>query len=177
MVHYSSLILSFAVLTTAVPTSTSDSSIVHSDFSFSSWVDSLISDPTSALTPEQALEHFNASLTSRSNPLQKRVTCEQKGDQPALIGDVASCNQELIARGAAGQQCNVDSVMKSQCRRSFAQIVTVKGDPFAGPKTMNCNEIAKVVGLIMDSCTTKDGTVGGQMTFNDIAVYVQQPLI
>jgi hypothetical protein len=177
MVHYSSLIISLAAIAGAIPTGTSDKSIIYSDFSFSSWVDNLISDPSSALTPEQALDHFNAGLTSSTNHLHKRADCEQKGDQPALVGDAASCIQELAARGAAGQECNVDSVMKSQCRRSFAQIVTVKGDPFKGPKSANCNEIAKTAGMILDSCTRKDGTVSGQSSFDRIAVHVQQPLI
>lgn len=38
-----------------------DSTVVSSGFSFAEWVDQIITNPDKALTPEQAMEAFNAA--------------------------------------------------------------------------------------------------------------------
>ncbi|KAH7066274.1 hypothetical protein BKA63DRAFT_524092 [Paraphoma chrysanthemicola] len=178
MVQITSILLSLAAIATAIPAGSSDSSIVQSDFSISSWVDSLASDPSNALTPSEALEQYNAGV---GNPLSKRqefANCEQKGKSPAKAGDAVACINELAARGRAGENCNVNAPTISQCKIGQAQIVTVKGTPGKGPDSVNCNEIAKTAGLIMDRCFRADQTVTGQAIFaNAIAVHIQEPLI
>jgi hypothetical protein len=178
MVHYSSIALAFAAIATAIPAGTSDTDIIESNFSFANWVDTLIADPSTALSPDEALEQFHKEETNTG--LAKREdfrNCQQKGDQPALAQDVVSCINELADRGRAGQMCDVNSTSKSQCRRGFAQIVTVKANLQSGPTSMNCNDIARTAGLIMDRCTKNGNTVTGQAIINDIAVHVQEPLI
>jgi hypothetical protein len=178
MVHYSAIILAVAAVATAIPAGTSGADTIQSDFSFANWVDTIIADPSTALSPEQALEQFHKEETNAG--LAKRQdfrNCQQKGDQPALAQDAVSCINELADRGRAGQECDVNSTSKSQCRRGFAQIVTVKSNLQSGPKSMNCNDIARAAGAIMDHCTKNGNTVTGQSIINSIAVHIQEPLI
>jgi hypothetical protein len=178
MVHYSTIFLAFAAVATAIPAGTSNADIIQSTFSFASWVDTIIADPNTALSPEEALEQFHKEAIH--NGLAKRQefrNCAQIGDQPALARDAVSCINELADRGRAGQQCNVNATSKSQCRRQYAQIVTVKADNQSKVNTMNCNDIARAAGLIMDRCTRNGNTVAGQAAINTIAVHIQEPLI
>jgi hypothetical protein len=178
MVHYSTIFLAFAAVVTALPAGTSDADIIESNFSFANWVDTLIADPSTALSPEDALEQFHQEeIHTGLAKRQEFRNCVQAGDQPALARDAVSCINELADRGRAGQQCNVNSTSKSQCRRQFAQIVTVKADNQSKVNTMNCNDIARAAGLIMDRCTKNGNTVSGQAIINTIAVHIQEPLI
>jgi rRNA maturation protein Nop10 len=56
MVHYSTIFLVFAAVVTALPAGTSDADIIESNLSFANWVDTLIADPSTALSPEDAFE-------------------------------------------------------------------------------------------------------------------------
>ncbi|KAF1916504.1 hypothetical protein BDU57DRAFT_538803 [Ampelomyces quisqualis] len=177
MVHVTTLIFALAAVSTAVPTASSQKEIIQPGFSFATWTESRITDPTAARNVE-ALEKYRA--TQKRDTKRKRQTfssCEQKGDQPALVSDAVECVQELAGRGAEGQQCDVSSAAKSQCRRRFAQIVTVKAYLDRGPTSMNCNDIARAVALILDSCTRDGMTVTGESNIDSIAVHLQEPLI
>lgn len=55
-------LLALSALGAATPTPESD--IVHSDFSFAQWVEDIIADPDTALSPEQAIQAHNATLTA-----------------------------------------------------------------------------------------------------------------
>ncbi|KAF2029501.1 hypothetical protein EK21DRAFT_89742 [Setomelanomma holmii] len=181
MVQYTTILLSLTAIATAMPAGTSDPSIVVSDFSIANWVDSITTDPSTALTPEEVLEKFNGGI---GNPLSKRqefANCVNKSDdgEAANANDAIACINELAARGQAGQMCDVNSTQKSQCKKGRAQIVSVKGDPNKGPTSVNCNELARTAGVIMDHCFRADQTVTGQAIIpgGGIAVHIQVPLI
>ena len=70
------------------------------------------------------------------------------------------CINHLAARGAKGDKCNVNSFGSSQCRHATVDIGTVRGGN-TGPKSVNCNDIARTAGLTMDRCTRGDGTISG----------------
>ncbi|KAF1845383.1 uncharacterized protein K460DRAFT_366272 [Cucurbitaria berberidis CBS 394.84] len=161
----------------AAPVQEPEAAIVHSDFSFTAWVDSVIADPENALSPEEAVAAFNAGLST----LEKRQTfgnCQQLGDRPAQVPDAVWCINDLAARGRAGQNCDVNSSSRAQCTHNVAQIVTVRGRDDA-PSSVNCNDIARAGGLIMDRCTRGDNTVSGQAYIpqGGVAVHIQMPLI
>lgn len=78
--------LALAQWGTAAPAPAPEAEIVHSDFSFSKWVDTLISDPEHALTPEQALAAANATRHTRFTDKRQRVTdCIQHTTFPAGV--------------------------------------------------------------------------------------------
>lgn len=172
------VILALAAVSTAAPTSRVSEMNIQTDYSPATWADSIITSPITAWRIDDTQEEYGEKRNAHTQSKRQTFSsCKQKGDQPALVSDATECIQELAARGAQGQFCDVSSTAKSQCRRRFAQIVTVNPYPNMGPASMNCNDIAKAVTLIMDRCT-KDGlTVTGQSNINSIAVHLQEPLI
>jgi hypothetical protein len=58
--------LALAVLGTAVSSSSSKAPIAQSNFSFASWIDSVVADPSKILSPEEAVASFNNELASLS---------------------------------------------------------------------------------------------------------------
>jgi hypothetical protein len=52
-----------------------------------------------------------------------------------------------------------NSSSKSQCRRGFAHIVAVRADSQTVPMSVNDNDVAGAVGVVMDRCT-KGGNYG-----------------
>jgi hypothetical protein len=175
MVHILLFILALAVLFTAAPSGLVNKMNAQP---LATWADSVIDGPISTWRIDDAQQEYGK--TQNAHTQSKRQTfssCKQKGDQPALVSDATACIQELAARGAQGQFCDVSSTAKSQCRRRFAQIVTVNPYPNMGPASMHCNDIARAVTLILDRCTRDGLTVTGQSNINSIAIHLQEPLI
>lgn len=54
-----------AAVVAASPTPQADTEIVHSTFSWAEWVENLIANPDTALSPEQAMAAFNSSITGK----------------------------------------------------------------------------------------------------------------
>ncbi|KAF1944803.1 hypothetical protein EJ02DRAFT_509979 [Clathrospora elynae] len=167
--------LALAAMVAAVPAPDSEAPIVHSDFSFVEWVDTLIADPENALSPEEAIAAFTASSAS----LSKRQTfgnCQQLSQYPASIPDAVWCINNLAARGQAGQNCNVDGYGILQVKHGKAQIHTVKGGN-SPLKSVNCNGIARAGGMVMDRCTRGDNTVTGiaYVPQGGVSVIIQGP--
>ncbi|KAL1801380.1 hypothetical protein ACET3X_001722 [Alternaria dauci] len=172
--------LSLAALGTAIPSPSPDTSpYITSSFSWVSWVDSIIADPSTALSPEEALAAFNAGASAPEDLLTKRqafANCQQLTSSPPSVGDAVACINDLAGRGRAGQNCDVSSISGAvQCRIGSANIVTVRGGGSGGPTVVNCNDIARAGGIIMDRCTRGDNTVSGTAYIpqGGVAVHIQ----
>jgi hypothetical protein len=135
--------LSLAALGAAMPSPdsppTDTSPYIKSSFSWVDWVDSLIADPSTALSAEEALAAFEAGaedpedLTKR----QEFANCQQLTSSPPSVGDAVSCINDLAGRGKAGQNCDVSSIGGAvQCSIGSAHIVTVRGGTNA-PTSVN----------------------------------------
>jgi hypothetical protein len=96
MVNAASILILFTLTSLGAAVPAPEAEIVHSDFSFSEWVETLISDPDHALTPEQALEAAKASIEARS-PVDKRqsqVDCIQRTGHPAGVRLISASGVE-----------------------------------------------------------------------------------
>ncbi|ORY17263.1 hypothetical protein BCR34DRAFT_597053 [Clohesyomyces aquaticus] len=138
--------------------------MIHSTFSFAEWVETLISDPENALTPDEAVVAFGA--------VQKRQTfinCDIKS------GDGAWHN--LADRGRRNQYYDVTE-LHSHCTRYDAQVITVPINN-QGVRSVNCNDIGRTVGVIMNHCTRSNNRVGGQAVIpqGSVSLNLQVPLI
>ncbi|KAJ3957185.1 hypothetical protein N0V92_006260 [Colletotrichum tropicale] len=169
--------LALAALTTAAPTTQTDSVEV---FSFSKWVDGIIANPDGDnLTPEQAVEAWHASLNETSAAaenglLQKRYYCNTIPNTEAYVPDAVTCINELARKG--GQACQVDrsSVF---CVAGRAQITGVAGGG-ATTTSSSCNDVARGAGFVMDYCTRADNTVqGAEYAYGNgnLLVWIRKP--
>jgi hypothetical protein len=125
------------------PYHTPPAPLLSRSFTWSSWVDSLITDPSHALSPEEALAAFNNantdtdSNTSDAIKRQQLANCQQLSSRSPSTSDAVACINDLAARGKAGQKCNVDGYQaRVQCRLGSADVVTVRGRDDA-PKSVN----------------------------------------
>jgi hypothetical protein len=125
-----------AVLGYTVSFSSFEPPIVQSDFSFANWVDSVIADPSTALSPEEAVAAFDTKLVSPGKP-QTYDNCQQSSSYPASVDDAVWCINDLARRGHAGQICDVSNVSGLwQCARRSTVLVTVRG-PNYKPMSVN----------------------------------------
>ncbi|KAK3295363.1 uncharacterized protein B0H64DRAFT_417099 [Chaetomium fimeti] len=136
--------------------------VVTSDFSFAKWVDELIANPDTAMTPDQAVEAFNAARNntgstehSKRGDLTKRVSCNEKPGTEAPVSDAVACINYLASLGQQKCECQY---YKQFCKLGGAQLTGQSGTKTV---TVACNDIARAGGLIMDSCTRSDNTVQG----------------
>uniref|UniRef100_L2FKS5 Uncharacterized protein n=1 Tax=Colletotrichum fructicola (strain Nara gc5) TaxID=1213859 RepID=L2FKS5_COLFN len=142
--------LAMAAAVTAAPAASSETI-----FSFASWVEDIIANPDTALSPEQAV----AALPALS---------------PPPSGDAAACLNDLARKGSAGTNCVVAQSAIQMCRIGGAELVGTKAE--AGTYTVNCNDIARTGGLIFDTCYRADNTVKGSefcITNSNIQVNIQ----
>ncbi|KAL0947837.1 hypothetical protein HGRIS_013899 [Hohenbuehelia grisea] len=158
MVHFTfplvALALTVSVAATPAPTSATT-------FSFAQWVDDIITNPDTALTPVQAVEAANAAaVIASAGSLQKRAWCQDQF-KSAPANDAAACLDTLARLGSQGVQCTVpaDRSDIQMCRIGGAQVVSSKGP--AGEHSANCNDVARTGGLIFDSCWRAENTVKG----------------
>ncbi|KAK0672018.1 hypothetical protein QBC41DRAFT_353732 [Cercophora samala] len=152
-------VLALATSVAAAPAPTDNSSVT---FSFAQWIEDIIANPDTALTPAEAVAAANAAkVVATAGGLQKRAYCEELfGDAPAA--DAAACLDDLARKGAQGQQCVIgyDVFSIQMCRIGGAQI---RGSKSAREsQSANCNDVARTGGLIFDSCWRADGTVKGR---------------
>ncbi|KAJ5001183.1 hypothetical protein K4K48_001711 [Colletotrichum sp. SAR 10_66] len=158
------LALAVAVAVTAAPAPVSQTT-----FSFAEWVEDIIANPETALSPDDAVAAANAAeIVSSSGGLTKRAWCQAHfPDAPAA--DAAACLDDLARKGAQGIMCgSADNEYALQmCRIRGAQVVASKGANI-GPTSANCNDVARTGGLIFDSCWRADNTVkGSQACINE----------
>ncbi|CAI0649936.1 unnamed protein product [Colletotrichum noveboracense] len=161
--------LAMAAAVTAAPAPSSETT-----FSFASWVEDIIANPDTALSPEQAVAAANsASVVSSAGGLTKRAWCPaEMKDAPS--GDAAACLNDLARKGSAGTNCVVGQSAIQMCRIGGAELVGTKAE--AGTYTVNCNDIARTGGLIFDTCYRADNTVKGSelcITNSNIQVNIQ----
>ncbi|PVH96344.1 hypothetical protein DM02DRAFT_617327 [Periconia macrospinosa] len=157
--------VALSALSAAIPTPEAEpeTALIHTDFSFAKWVDSIIADPKHALTPEQALAAANASISSGG--LEKRQTfenCRQLGN-PAKVPEAVWCINYLASQGANGQNCPVTCTATAVCTWYQARIHTQgPSSPTCDTSYINCNQVARAAGVIMDNCWRADQTVAGR---------------
>lgn len=128
-------------------------------FSFEKWVDSIIANPDTALSPEQAIEAWaastNGTAVSEASQLSKR-SCVAMADQ-AYVPDAIVCINKLASLGSQACVANAVAFFWTHGR---AQVVGVAG-PVAMVST-TCQKVAQTAGKIMDQCTNGQFT-GGQL--------------
>ncbi|KAJ4411008.1 hypothetical protein N0V85_003882 [Neurospora sp. IMI 360204] len=156
---------------TAAP-AVSEAAEVTTRFSFSEWVDSIIADPSTALSPEEAVQAYldtaNATLPA-TDGAQKRgwdaqVICDANDGKKdrVKVADAVFC---INYHAAAGQVAcpgrlitNGPWPQRVWCNWHGALFWPDNNDVSTYP---TCQAIAQMYGVIMDTCTTPDGTVGG----------------
>ncbi|KAK3386380.1 hypothetical protein B0T20DRAFT_511760 [Sordaria brevicollis] len=131
-------------------------------FSFEKWVNSIIVNPETALTPEQAVEAWevstkNGTISSGSSLSKRYVSCTTAVG-PTTAQDAAIVVNKLAALGA--QAC-VSYTSTFFMTYGQAQCVGVVSSP-PYPVTTTCQKVAQTGGLIMDQCTKSNGVTGGQ---------------
>ncbi|KAK3347778.1 hypothetical protein B0H65DRAFT_587686 [Neurospora tetraspora] len=159
-------------LAAAAPT-VSEALEIREVFSFEKWVDSIIANPDTALSPEQAIEAWTASTNGTSSEaLSKRAaSCVGMADQ-AYVPDAIICINTLASLGSQACVANAVAVFWTHGR---AQVVGVAG-PVAYVST-TCQKVAETAGKIMDQCTSGQFT-GGQLSNvadNRMAVHLRLP--
>ncbi|KAK4643524.1 hypothetical protein QC761_407388 [Podospora bellae-mahoneyi] len=147
------------VASVAAAPATADAS--STTFSFARWVEDIIANPDTALSPAEAIAAANATeVVSTAGGLQKRANCQPTfPDAPAP--DAAACLNDLARKGANGQHCAMGTRVFEieMCRIGGAQIVASRGGLAA--QSVNCQDVARTGGLIFDSCFRADNTVKG----------------
>lgn len=188
--HASPLLLAFLAALSTSALAAPSAAAAAADFSFAQWVEDIISDPSGAhLSPTEAVEAKNAAVAASTSPFEKRVNCDkawaranvrlpfpslhflsQPNNRPSQSSDLthmsqandaSACLADLARKGAAGTACAIgDNEFSVQmCRIGGAQVVGSK--PAGERQSVNCRDVARMGGLIFDSCWRSDGTVMG----------------
>ncbi|KAF6810758.1 hypothetical protein CMUS01_13404 [Colletotrichum musicola] len=174
MVHFSLVslsLLSAASLAAASPTApTVQRDLTPENFSWERWAESLIADPATALSVDEAVAVANQTLSLREGGQgEKRqedtVRCND-GKPVASAPDAAWCIDYLAAKNT---DC-VTTFATAMCTRGNAQIV---GNSNGNRAATNCNNVARTAGKIMDRCWRADNTVEGAMVaYNQPVMWV-----
>lgn len=131
-------------------------------FSWSGWVEDIIANPDTALTPDEAVEAATASqVVTTSGGLQKRAPDCGFPANFAPGRDAAACLDDLTRKGQRGVMCGMpNNVFNIQmCRIGRAQVIGSRGT-FV-PEPTNCINVARTGGLIFDSCWRSGDIVKG----------------
>ncbi|QDS77944.1 hypothetical protein FKW77_001363 [Venturia effusa] len=175
MVH--SAVLGFTLLSlVAQIKGASSKNDISTNFTFSRWIDSVISNPDGdVLTPDEALAAWNNTQTTTTSHgrLEKRYGCNTIPGTEAPISDAVWCINNLASRGS--QKCTAAAVVHF-CTHGRARIMGVAGG--IGSTTSSCNNIARAAGTVMDHCTRADNTVQGyEYALGNInmAVWIKRP--
>ncbi|KAH0425178.1 hypothetical protein CcaCcLH18_11112 [Colletotrichum camelliae] len=166
MVKFTASIVALALAVTAAPAPTSQTT-----FSFAQWVEDIIANPDTALSPEEAVAAANAAdiVTSAGGPIKRAWCQEHFRDAPA--GDAAACLDDLARKGAQGVQCGLSTSEIQMCRIGGAQLVATKVGSIS--LSVNCNDVARTGGLIFDSCWRADNTVKGtELCITNSGMYI-----
>ncbi|KAK4203894.1 hypothetical protein QBC40DRAFT_274110 [Triangularia verruculosa] len=150
-IHLTVLVLAASVAAAPAPAT----------FSFAQWVEDIIANPDTALTPAEAIAAANAAeIVSSAGGLQKRANC-QAAFRDAPAPDAAACLNDLARKGGQGVACTIPSSQSDiqMCRIGRAEVVASRGK--SGTLSANCNDVARTGGLIFDSCFRSDNTVKG----------------
>ncbi|KXH26342.1 hypothetical protein CSIM01_03720 [Colletotrichum simmondsii] len=177
----SSVTLLFLVALAAAspaPLVNSRDAVAVGDWSWEHWVETIIADPESALSVDEALEAAaKSAATHEDGSLDRRqeqfLVCND-GKPSAWAPDAVTCINYLAGLNA---NCGT-STATAMCTAGNAQIVGSGSG--AGEVSTNCNNVARTAGRIMDRCWRSDNTVqGGMPAYEQGAmwVYVSAPLI
>ncbi|KAK1656847.1 hypothetical protein BDP55DRAFT_721873 [Colletotrichum godetiae] len=180
-VTLSSITLFFLVAITAAspaPLASSRDTVAVGDWSWEQWVETIIANPDSALSVDEALEAAAKSVAADlDGSLEKRqeqfLVCND-GKPSAWAPDAVTCINYLADLNA---NCGTVTVT-AMCTAGNAQIVGSGSG--AGEVSTHCNNVARTAGRIMDRCWRSDNTVqGGMPAYEQGAmwVYVSAPLI
>ncbi|KAK4124710.1 hypothetical protein N657DRAFT_643461 [Parathielavia appendiculata] len=149
--------LAMAASVAAVPAATSPTT-----FSFAQWVEDIIANPDTALTVDEAVAAARAAdVIGSAAGLQKRAWCDPS-DWPRAPGrDAAACVDYLARKGQSGTNCGIPAGGRAvqMCRIGGAQIQASRGTQI--PQSVNCNDVARTVGIVFDNCWRSDDTIAG----------------
>ncbi|KAK3396785.1 hypothetical protein B0T20DRAFT_414493 [Sordaria brevicollis] len=161
-------------------------------YSFSAWTDSIIANPSQALSPDQAVNAFLDSM--KKNPgvdlvppsttwSKKEIFCEThwRPDISAKILDAATLIHRLITLGDVPCPVTIKTSNTTGLNLgvNFAQELDIydvegtamlmpKGSGLAGQDPKNrgtCRSIARTTAVVMDKCTQLNGTVVGMVDY------------
>ncbi|KAK5997629.1 hypothetical protein PT974_02993 [Cladobotryum mycophilum] len=150
-------LMALAPVIGAVPTA-------DSTFSFTSWVEDIIANPKGQhLSPEGAV---SAAALNDKGSLEKRVTCN--GGRTAPVNDAVSCINQLAREGG---ECALDGGVDF-CTIGGAKIIGRTGGGGPVHHSVDCNEIARTAGKIMDACTTGNVVSGSEYVPSDVYINV-----
>ncbi|KAL2878325.1 hypothetical protein SGCOL_006294 [Colletotrichum sp. CLE4] len=180
-VTLSSITLFFLVAITAAspaPLASSRDTVAVGDWSWEQWVETIIADPDSALSvdeaPEAAAKSVAADLDGSLEKRQEQFLVCNDGKPSAWAPDAVTCINYL-----ADLNANCGTVTATAiCTAGNAQIVGSGSG--AGEVSTHCNNVPRTAGRIMDRCWRSDNTVqGGMPAYEQGAmwVYVSAPLI
>ncbi|KAK0372717.1 hypothetical protein CLIM01_09939 [Colletotrichum limetticola] len=206
-ISLSSVTLLFLVALAAAspaPLINSRDAVAVGDWSWEHWVETIIADPESALSVDEALEaaaksaaahegksfipinclylnvnvgcmHANIIFVDGSlDKRQEQFLVCNDGKPSAWAPDAVTCINYLAGLNA---NCGTRTAT-AMCTAGNAQIVGSGSG--AGEVSTNCNNVARTAGRIMDRCWRSDNTVqGGMPAYEQGAmwVYVSAPLI
>ncbi|CCC06083.1 hypothetical protein SMACR_00300 [Sordaria macrospora] len=187
MVHLAPLSLaamSLLTLAAATPTAATTEPV----FSFAKWVDDVVTNPETALSPEEAWQaYLDTANSTTSVPVAARggvekrwdpeVSCNNYDPGPAWAPDAVWCINNLAAKGSTA--CVAGSVTYF-CTRGRARITGVYSPPSGRVgQTSSCQQVAQSAGRIMDTCTAPNQYVeGSRMNINPetfMAVHIRAP--
>ncbi|KAK0666869.1 hypothetical protein QBC41DRAFT_348490 [Cercophora samala] len=157
--HLAALLL-FTAPAQAAPTSPTNAS--STVFSWSQWVEDIIANPDTALTPDAAVEAATAAAVAASaGGLQKRAPDCAFPAQYAPGRDAAACLDYLTRIGQQGTMCGMPSTYRNiqMCRIGRAEVVGSQGT-YPAPST-DCINVARTGGLIFDGCWRAGDIVKG----------------
>ncbi|KAK3491208.1 uncharacterized protein B0T23DRAFT_421485 [Neurospora hispaniola] len=148
-------------------------------FSFAKWVDSITADPSTALSPEEAVQAYLDTSTVNATTLPGTTAGTEKrrraaeavckywtgGRDRAKVADVAVCIHYLAAAGEAACPGRLVTVgpwpQRIWCNWNGALFWAAASDDVGTYPT--CKGIARMYGAIVDACAMADGTVDGYM--------------
>ncbi|WPJ65079.1 hypothetical protein SMAC4_13866 [Sordaria macrospora] len=177
MVNFSRLstlpLVALGVLTSQVSAApvAGEAAEVTTTFSFAEWVDSIIADPSTALSPKEAVQAYldtaNATLPATAG-VEKRgwdaqVVC-RSGKSRAPVSSAAFAINFLAAAGqvACPGRMIENGIWPQRIWINWNGALLLPFDHDNDPRNYpTCQGLAQMYGVIMDTCTTPDGLVGG----------------
>lgn len=150
-------------------------------FSYAAWVEDLIRDRSTALSPEQVASiHESRTVETGTNAgrlVARAPSCDTWGARAAAsVLDAVKCIDTVAARGS--NHCGIPAGKYGHvwCSQGTAEL---RGGTQNSAYVKNtCNNIARSAGKIMDACSKKAGTVQGyeySWGDHDIVVILRNP--
>ncbi|KAK3949501.1 hypothetical protein QBC32DRAFT_364216 [Pseudoneurospora amorphoporcata] len=146
----------------------------HERFSFAKWVDTIIADPDTALSPQEALQAYLDTVNSTTSApahdkrWDSQYECNYNSDKQAKASDAVICINNLAAAGQV--PCTARKVTSNSGTGMSTLVYCLYGTAMLGPagpwyddssKWGTCQSIAQTAGAIMDTCTQPNAMVAG----------------